>query len=353
MDTYYNPVKIVSKRGLIKGLAQFVKEEKVLLVTSAGFTRRGLSKEIQNVLSQKSVTLFDQINPNPDLDELDQISEAHRNQNFQAIIALGGGSVIDAAKALCLSLVQETQNPLDALFRKKEKLQGNVLPLYAIPTTAGTGSEITPFATIWDNQVQKKESLFGEEFYPKMALLDAELTITLPNFETLYTGLDATSHALESLWNRNKTLISESFSIRALELIQESFLKVLENPKDIDAREKMQLASTLAGVAISQTKTAVCHSISYPLTLKYDIPHGLACSFTLEEVLKVSDLKLPAHIDLAPLFSKLKISKEIERYCSLDQALSLLSEMFTKDRVKNFSLDIGEQDVRSILENSF
>lgn len=142
-----------------------------------------------------------------------------------------------------------------------------------------------PFATVWDHTANKKYSVTGDRTFPDYAILDPQLTLSLPEDETLYTALDTISHALESLWNKNRTVISETYALRALVLANEALPALLTAPEDLGQRERMQQASMLAGLAICTTRTAIAHAISYPMTLHYGVPHGLACSFTLPEIL--------------------------------------------------------------------
>jgi alcohol dehydrogenase len=229
----------------------------------------------------------------------------------------------------------------------------------AIPTTAGTGAEVTPFATVWDRASVRKNSFAHDLMPPLHAVLDPELTLTLPRDETLFGGLDTLSHALESLWNRGRSPLSEMFSLRALDLATDALESVLEDPEDIRQRERMQQASLLAGMAISQTRTAVAHAISYPLTLRYGVPHGLACGFTLGPLIDaVSD-----HTACEPfarqmraaraLLGRLALEGEIARRVSLEQALAVIDEMVAPGRTENFVLDLTRHDIEALLCNSF
>ncbi|SFX25076.1 phosphonoacetaldehyde reductase [Marinospirillum alkaliphilum] len=286
--SHHNPVRILAGRGCLEMLEQEVTDGHWLLVTTAGATRRCLTEKILNLLPQIKISVCDGITPNPELDHLDQLTAGYRSQQIDGLIALGGGSVMDAAKVLSVTLPSELEKPLATSLREGKGQAWNInLPVIAIPTTSGTGAEVTPFATVWDQSEHKKHSVTGDCVYPILAVMDPELTLTLPHDETLYTGLDAISHALESLWNKNKTPVSEAWAWQALELANKALPIALKEPANLDAREKMQQASLLAGLAISQTRTAIAHSISYPLTSHYGVPHGLACSFTLLTLIRM------------------------------------------------------------------
>ncbi len=349
---YFNPVRIFAGGGSLARIAEFVPPEgKVLLVTTQGFVRRGAVSDVVDLLGAARVKVFSEVTPNPDLDDLDRATASLAGQALGAIVGLGGGSVLDAAKALSVTLPCGLSQPLQGIFRNGVDYQwGTSLPVVAIPTTAGTGSEVTPFATVWDGANHLKHSIAGPHVYPRVALLDPELTLTLPAEETLYTALDSVSHSLESLWNKNRTPVSQAFAVQALSMGLEALPRVIADPADLEARAWMQQASMLAGLAISQTRTAIAHSISYPLTSHYGVPHGLACSFTLENVIAVYLAQQPQHPlrallkDVDAMLRQLKLSERIARYVSLSQISSLKGEMFTPSRADNFEGSLSDLD---------
>jgi phosphonate metabolism-associated iron-containing alcohol dehydrogenase len=149
----------------------------------------------------------------------------------------------------------------------------------------GTGSEVTPWATIWDRHAGKKHSLHLPETWPEAAVVDPELMLTLPAGVTVQSGLDALSHALESIWNVNANPVSDTFAVAAAREVMATLPALLANPGDVALRGRMATAALKAGMAFSNTKTALAHSISYEMTLRHGLPHGIACSFTLPMVL--------------------------------------------------------------------
>ena len=349
---YFNPVSITSGAGALEQLPTLVTGERWLMLTSAGFTRRGISARLQNLLSPVQLTVHDQIQPNPDLDSLDTLTRQLQPENFQGIIALGGGSVLDAAKVLTVTLTCEMQTPLDSVLRQQQAYNWqDQLPLIVIPTTSGTGAEVTPFATVWDMSAHKKYSLTTPRIYPTKALLDPTLTLTLPYRETLYTGLDTLSHALESLWNRHRSSLSEALAFESLLLANKALPAVLKHPDNLAMRGQMQQASLLAGLAISQTRTAIAHSISYPVTSHFGVPHGLACSFTLPGLLRQNLERMtdnPAHLQILmqtqTLLDSLDLINELKKYLTLDQLLKHTDSMLTPDRAGNYPYLIDTQD---------
>ena len=155
-----------------------------------------------------------------------------------------------------------------------------------IPTTAGTGSEVTPFATVWDYEEQKKKSLSHSKLYAKKAFIDPDFLSETPLSVAVSTGLDALNQAFESLWNVNATEITRLLSRQAIVFSLEALPNISNAASNSDLRRNLSLASLFAGLAISQTRTSICHSISYPLTLKYGVEHGMACAFSMLEVLQ-------------------------------------------------------------------
>ena len=349
---FFNPVSITSGAGALERLPALVTGERWLLLTSSGFTRRGVSARLQNMLSPVQLTVHDQIQPNPELDDLDTLTRQLRPKQLQGIIAVGGGSVLDAAKVLSVTLPSTESSPLDKLLRQKSAFEWHTqLPLIVIPTTSGTGAEVTPFATVWDKSTHQKHSVTSNRIYPQHTILDPTLTLSLPHRETLYTGLDSLSHALESLWNNNRTSLSEAFAYQALALANEALPVILNEPDNLEKRAQMQQASLLAGLAISQTRTAIAHSISYPITSHFGVPHGLACSFTLPGLLRQNLNRMsdnPCHQQILTqtlaLLDSLDLLGELKQYLSLDQLLQHTDSMLTPDRAGNYLYSFDTND---------
>jgi len=195
---------------------------------------------------------------------------------------------MDVAKIACVS-IPASQKGLevdDLLSDAKLFCDFNAIDCVQVPTTAGTGSEVTPFATVWDYANQQKKSLSNPAMFAKKAIIDPDFLCETPLEISISTGLDALNQAFESIWNVNANECTRPFSRRAAELSLQALPLVDEISKSSEVREKLAKASLFAGLAISQTRTSICHSISYPLTLKYGMPHGMACAFSMLEVYK-------------------------------------------------------------------
>ncbi len=279
---YHSPTRIIYGAGVLDALADHMGFQRLLLVTSPGFSRRGVVNRIARTLGGRLVKVLDDVKPNPDLPDIERQAEPLRAQRLDAVIALGGGSSMDTAKALARLLTQPAALTLAAHFREGTRFSpAPALPVIAIPTTSGTGAEVTPFGTVWDFERGKKYSVTGEDLYPALAILDPELTLGLPEDVTIASGLDAISHALESTWNKNANPITLGLAAQSLRLSLSALPRLKTHPDDPQARGSMMQASLLAGMAISRTRTALAHSISYPLTTRFGLPHGIACSFSL------------------------------------------------------------------------
>lgn len=365
---HFNPVTIVSGVGCFNDMDAYteaalskspyskkqVARKVWLIVTTAGSTKRGWTKRLVNQISDCSVHVIDQVTPNPELDDLQSLTDKYKKISINGIIALGGGSALDAAKVLSVTLAGTQYGTLRGCLINGIQNWCNNLPVITVPTTSGTGSEVTPFATVWDRTTHSKYSVTGNEVFPFMAVLDPMLTVSLPYQETLYTGLDATSHALESIWNKNANPISKAHAIAALQLIVKALPQVLSNGENIAAREQMQHASMLAGLAISHTRTAIAHSISYPITSHYNVPHGLACSFTLPYLLQNNLELLGSEYhgllgDVLKLLENLRLDKEMRKYIGDADLMKLREEMHTPGRADNY---ISEINLEKIIQMS-
>ncbi|MEX0283697.1 MAG: phosphonoacetaldehyde reductase, partial [Paracoccaceae bacterium] len=203
----------------------------------------------------------------------------------EVYVALGGGSVIDSAKVFAAA-DGDFDRVLTYLINKTGEDTLSATPIIAVPTTAGTGSEVTCWATVWDEENGKKYSLARPGLYPECAIIDPALMLAKPLALTIATGLDALSHALESVWNVNANPISARFAVTAALLTIDTLPKLARDLGNLELRAAQAEASLHAGMAFSNTKTAIAHNLSYPITLGWGVQHGIACSFTLPTILR-------------------------------------------------------------------
>lgn len=285
--TYYHRTKVVFGAGsldLLPKETEPFQAKRVLLVTGASSMRKsGVLDRVLDMLGRERVVLFDRVPPNPPYSSIDEGAALADAEGCGLVVALGGGSAMDVGKAIAM-LAAAGGAMLDYLNRDKEFTKPGI-PFIAIPTTAGTGSEVNPNVVATDPARDLKLALAPIPAYPKTAILDPALTLTLPKNQTAATGLDALSHAFESYWNKNSQPVSELNAIEAIKLIFKWLPAAVGNGNDLEAHEKMLYASMIASFAFGSTGTAACHAISYPLTVKWGLDHGFACAFTLPEML--------------------------------------------------------------------
>jgi phosphonate metabolism-associated iron-containing alcohol dehydrogenase len=285
---YHNPVAVHFGSGVLDKLPALVAGRKVALVTFPEAQQVGLLPRLRALLGESLCAVIDQTQSNPDVDGLGELYRAFwaEHSDCEAIVAIGGGSVLDTAKVLMVGTASGRFDALVALLATgKDFTPHAVKRLIAIPTTAGTGSEVTGWATVWDKAAGKKYSLFLPQTWPEAAIVDPELCLTLPAGPTLASGLDALSHALESIWNVNHNPLSDTHAVSAAREVLAVLPALMGQLGDPGLRGRMSLAALQAGLAFSNTKTALAHSISYDMTMRHGLPHGIACSFTLPMVL--------------------------------------------------------------------
>ena len=288
--TFNNPVETFFGYGSLKKLSDFTDTRKVALITTPGSLDRGILDRVFELTEQVFDPLL--IAEPPTFEwfssHYSEFWKAHKD--CELITAIGGGSVIDTAKVLSVKCLQESMNdftPIKDHLEGQSQLEAYVsVPIIAIPTTAGTGSEVTPWASLWNLAEQKKYSLHLPTLWPRVAIIDPELTMTVPWQTTLVTALDALSHGLEAIWNKNANIVSTSLAIDSARTIMSNLPLLKKRLDNRVARIQMHRASLLAGLAFSNTKTALAHALSYPFTIEYDVLHGLACSFTLPSILR-------------------------------------------------------------------
>jgi alcohol dehydrogenase len=283
---YWNPVRIRFGTATLDEVAGLIGHRRWALVTYDQPIFKRLSERLVKAAGPP-VVVVNNIDTNPDCAELVESCRQYGSapQPAQVIVALGGGSMIDAAKVLAASR-GDFENVRRHLVDKMPLDASTIAPIIAVPTTAGTGSEVTSWATVWDSANGSKYSLAHPKLYPESAVLDPALAAGAPRGLTLATGLDALSHALESIWNVNGNPVSANYAVEAAREIIETLPRLLDRLDDIDLRARQARASLLAGLAFSNTKTALAHNISYDITLKTGTIHGIACSFSLPIVMR-------------------------------------------------------------------
>jgi phosphonate metabolism-associated iron-containing alcohol dehydrogenase len=286
---YHNPVEIHFGAGVLESLPRLLRGRSASIVTFPEAQGVGLLARLRALLGASLVGVIDGTQPNPDVDGLDHLYREfwRGHAASEVIVAVGGGSALDTAKALMVGTEGGDFDALVALLATGQAFKPHrVKTLIAIPTTSGTGSEVTGWATVWNRAAGKKYSLHLPETWPEAAIVDPELTLSLPAGPTLAAGLDALSHSLESIWNINANPVSDNHAVNAARLVLDTLPALMTKLHDLELRRRMALAALTAGLAFSNTRTALAHSISYDMTIQHGLPHGIACSFTLGMVLQ-------------------------------------------------------------------
>jgi alcohol dehydrogenase len=281
------PTKIEYGVGAARGLVDAVKKlnaGKLLLITDKGIVSSGLLEKITGSLKAHKMNwkVFDNVEPNPKDYNVQQGAEIARRFGADCLVALGGGSPIDCAKAIA---VLAFQGGAVRDYEGRDKIGADVLPLVAVPTTAGTGSEVTFSSVITDSSEKFKFSIKDPKIAPKVALVDPEMTLTMPPELTASTGMDALTHAIEAFTAKVSEPIADSAALYAIELIARYLRIAVSESHNLEARAGMLLGSLLAGIAFSHADVAAVHCVAEALGGKYDAAHGVCNAIVLPAVM--------------------------------------------------------------------
>lgn len=360
-----------TKKELLDLLAS-LNQSFVLIMSKSAAARWELDSFIERLQSRAearsvSFTWISPDTPYPTPHDVENALKQIGGQMVDTIVAIGGGSVIDLGKAI--SAFMETRNRatvksiIDSI-KRRTYVQKRFADVIAVPTTAGTGAELTQWATIWDKDHGVKYSIDAVGLQPKLALIVPELTTSLSPTITLSTGLDAICQAVEAYWSKHTSPLIQETAYRAVELIAENLRVAVDEPENLKARELLCVASVLAGLAFANTKTTACHSISYPLTLYFGVPHGFAVALTMDAVSKINMGHYPNDKRLMSVFETHGgIGGWIEKVCagvvtmrlsafgiSKNDLGKITQHAFTIGRMDNNPVDLTDQDVLGILE---
>jgi len=283
------PRKIEVGFSKSRDLSKIIKEmklNKILIVIDYNLKKMGIVDYIFNNLKEENIlfTIFDNIKNEPTITEIDQaINDLNIASNYDGIIGIGGGSTIDVAKLLAVSgsIEGSIRNYIGTnLFGKSG------IPLIILPTTSGTGAEVTPNAIVKDKKEESKKAVVSSYLIPDLVILDPELTLFLPPKVTAETGIDAFTHAIECFICNKSNPMSDLFALDSMRLISKYLRRAVRNGSDKEARYYMALGSLYGGIAITNSGTGGVHALAYPLGGKYNFSHGLSNSILLAEVME-------------------------------------------------------------------
>lgn len=363
---FHNPVRVIFGPGQVEEVAAHA-GDRPLLITTRGTRSRVASAAIRELLSRAVV--FDGVESNPTIEAVQDAIDELRPGAFDTVVGLGGGSAIDFAKVVSRGIGTDAFDVASALAEPGRRWASTrPVATIAIPTTAGTGSEVTPFATLWSGATRRKASLGTP--HPSVAIVDPELALSVPWEVTLSTGLDALTQCIEAIANRNATPITTALATRGVRLVPDAIRHLMSAPDGLSARTAMAEAALLSGLAISQTRTGLAHSMSYPVTAHLGLPHGLACALHLPAVVgfiaeddEGALVALARAVGLAAagdlrewllrLYRDLRVVDAIRAHVPDVGALRpLVAEMVDPERADNSPRPIREGDVERLLDDT-
>lgn len=326
------PPKIYFKRGAVGfALRELCGRKKALIITDKPLFQLGYTKKITDVLEEMGIAfqIFSEVAPDPDTDTVNRALVMARNFEPDAIIALGGGSPMDAAKIVWL-MYEHPEVKFDDLAMRFMDIRkrvcmfpelGSKAYMVAIPTTSGTGSEVTPFAVITDSATHIKYPIADYALSPNMAIIDPDLVLTMPKGLAAASGIDSLTHALEALASILATPFTDGIAYEAIRLIFDNLaLSVNDGPNNPIARENMHYAATMAGMAFAQAFLGVCHSMAHKLGSAYNIPHGIANALLISQVVKFNSNDRPTK---QGTFSQYHYPEGKRRYAKVAEFLNL------------------------------
>lgn len=361
---FYIPTRIVFGSNKIEELNTFIPKEvkKILLVTDKNLVEKTtIILKISEILKFEFV-VFQETEENPSLETIKKGAEFGRSNQVDFIIGVGGGSSMDAAKGIAI-LITNGGEIMEYINGKG--LTQNALPIICIPTTSGTGSEVTPYAVFTDPKEEIKTAIAHDQLFPQTSIIDPELTYSMPKSVIINTGLDALSHSVEAYLSTESFDLNDQLALESIELIIEN----LENASNSDhsAMAKMAHASMLGGIAIAHASTILPHIMGYPLTVFHQIPHGLANAIILPEFLefmrrnsteteKVNNLfNLFEKVDgIKKFIHKLGISTKLSDYGIKKSEIDLFAEKtIVKGDVKITPAELSKEKIVEIYKASF
>lgn len=287
MWTFFCPTKITFGAGTGRAARETAQTYGTRPVLVSDATVAGVPAVQRILRTFEGAPVFDAVCPNPTTENVDALAALLRREKAEVVVALGGGSVMDCAKAAaCLARTDEDH--IRPFHSEGRELPQDAVPLVAMPTTAGTGSEVTPFSVLNDQEKGVKAPLAGPALYPACALVDPALTCSMPRTVTAATGLDALAHAIEGYWSKNHQPVCDLLAKEAARRIFAHLETALREPENTAAREAMSYAAVLAGMAFQLPKNAMVHACSYPLSNRYHLSHGAACAFLLEAAIELN-----------------------------------------------------------------
>jgi alcohol dehydrogenase class IV len=383
--SYHLPVKIHfgnGNLGLIGNEAITMGKKAMIVCGKKSMRDNGTMERLLYLLEEKGVTwtLFEGINPEPRVEVIDDALLQLRSEKADIVIGIGGGSALDLGKALALLAVYTGNAESYFGSQGSEKLTKPGLPYIAIPTTAGTGSEVTNNSVFINSSTGLKQSIASPFMFPRVAIVDPEITKDVPPTVTAASGMDALTHGVESYLSRGANDITKALAYKSIKLISRSLKRAYDNPCDMEARADMALGSLIAGMAFGNSGLGIAHGISHPLGYHFHIPHGIAnamllpkaleynrevakeeiadlyeCFFPKNKTLEGMELKVEAVISsIEELARQLRIPQRLEALGVKKEAFGQIAqESFASRSIKYNKKEATVEDVMGILEEIY
>ncbi|NLX63433.1 MAG: iron-containing alcohol dehydrogenase [Clostridiaceae bacterium] len=360
---YYMPTQVFMGEECVKSNSPLFLQmgKKALIVTGKHSAKiNGALDDVLEVLSSNGQewALYDRVMSNPTIESVYDGAAFAKSENVDFVVAIGGGSPMDAAKAINLLTCQDI--PKDKLY--EGQYSDKILPMIMVPTTAGTGSEVTPYSILTNHQLQTKKSIGSPILFPRIALLDAKYMENLPKEITINTALDALSHSIEGMLSLNANPITDSIAMESIRRISLCFESLKSGQLTRKERFELLYASTLGGMVIANTKTTAVHSMGYSLTYFRDIDHGRANGLLLGEFLRYIEKSWPERVN--EILSVMGMSTVNEFITILDNLLGEREKLTDEEiekyasiaarsaNVKNCPIVPGREDLIQIYKNS-
>lgn len=358
---YYMPTKIIlDKEVVLKNSSLFYSYgKKALIVTGkTSSITNGSLKDVTNALEKEGIVydIFNNVEENPSLETIEEIARLGRTQKSDFVIGIGGGSPIDSAKAAGVLI----NNPNAIRCNLFDSPHLKSIPVIAVPTTAGTGTETTPYSIVTDNELQTKHGIC-QRVFPEYALLDVKYLMFLPDKITINTSIDALSHLIEGYVSSKSNTLSDALAEKGLKLFGECLNMIKEKDFTYVVREKLMLASTIAGMVIAQSGTSLPHGMGYALTYFHNIPHGKANGVLLKSYLEFCEnkhrvrkilylLTIENLDELGEFLNDMLGCVDNISYkdiCSYSDKITLTNNQF-----KNHPTSVGKEDILKIYKDS-
>ena len=330
--------------------------EKAFLISDKDLLKCGIVGKIEEVL-EKNQTPYEidvEVKPNPTIENVTYGLELFNKSQADFIIAVGGGSVIDTAKAIAV-IANNPENADVVSLQGVDKSKNMAVPIIAIPTTAGTGSETTMDYVITNTKEKRKMACMDSKVVPVAAILDTEIMASLPLKLTAATAMDALTHAVESYLSLGAFSFSEMLSLKAVSLISENFLKVLENPDDYEIRKELAIAQYMAGMSFTNVGLGIVHSMAHPLSAFYDVPHGVANALILPFVLEYNATACPDKMKKLAMAFDYEFDMTLDEKKATQCCVEKIREFNTKAGIPQTleSINVNKDDFDALAESAF